>query len=312
MLRGRSAENGTIARVMSIKEHPPRVHIPVLLETCIDVMKPCPGESYLDLTAGYGGHAEAFLKRTNNYMDSVLVDRDEMTLGHLEVFARRGTDIRSTDFLQAAHQLVEEGRTFDLILADLGVSSPQLDGRERGFSFSGNGPLDMRMDRRQERTAADIVNSYSEEALIDIISRYGEEPKPVARRVAAAIIAARPLETTEDLANVIQATHRGPRKKIHPATRTFQALRIEVNQELAQVESLLPLLPKLLASGGRVGIISFHSLEDRLVKRYFAEQAKSGYEAELDILTKRPLDGADYDVHNPRSRSAKLRVAVKK
>jgi len=297
---------------MSIKEHPPRVHIPVLLETCIDVMKPQPGESYLDLTAGYGGHAAAFLSRTNDYMNSVLVDRDEMTLGYLEVFAQKGTDIRSTDFLQAAQQLVGEGRIFDLILADLGVSSPQLDGRERGFSFSGNGPLDMRMDRRQEHSAADIVNSYSEEALIDIISRYGEEPKPVARRIATAIIAARPLETTEDLANVIRATHRGPRKKIHPATRTFQALRIEVNQELAQVESLLPLLPKLLASGGRVGIISFHSLEDRLVKRYFADQAKSGYEAELEILTKRPLDGATYDVHNPRSRSSKLRVAVKK
>lgn len=297
---------------MSIKEHPPRVHIPVLLEACIDVMKPQPNESYLDLTAGYGGHAEVFLSHTNNYMNSVLVDRDEMTLGYLEGFAKKGTEIRSIDFLQAAEQLVEEGRTFNLILADLGVSSPQLDGRERGFSFSGNGPLDMRMDRRQERTAADIVNSYSEEALIDIISRYGEEPRPVARRVAAAIVAARPLETTEDLAQVIQVTHRGPRKKIHPATRTFQALRIEVNQELAQVESLLPLLPKLLKAGGRVGIISFHSLEDRLVKRYFAEQARSGYEAELDILIKRPLDGATYDVHNPRSRSSKLRVAVKK
>lgn len=280
-------------------------------------MKPQPGESYLDLTAGYGGHADAFLSKTQNYMDSVLVDRDEHTLGYLESFAKEGTQIRSTDFLQAARQLVEEGRTFDLILADLGVSSPQLDGRERGFSFSRNGPLDMRMDQRQERTAADIVNTYSLDELVDIISRYGEEPKPVAKRIAEAIIAARPLETTEDLANVIQATtHRGRRnylkKKIHPATRTFQALRIEVNQELAQVESLLPLLPKLLKSEGRAGIISFHSLEDRLVKRYFADQAKSGYEAELDILTKRPLDGATYDVHNPRARSAKLRVAVKK
>ena len=297
---------------MSIKEHPPRVHIPVLLEKCIDVMKPQPGENYLDLTAGYGGHAEAFLKRTTNYMESVLVDRDEMTLGYLETFAQKGTQVRSTDFLTAAQQLIEESRTFDLILADLGVSSPQLDGKERGFSFSGNGPLDMRMDRRQSLTAMDVVNTYSKDELVAIISRYGEEPKPVSRRIAAAIIAARPLETTGDLANVIQAIHRGPRKKIHPATRTFQALRIEVNQELKQIEELLPLLPHLLAKGGRVGIISFHSLEDRLVKSYFAEQAVSGYEAELDILTKKPLDGATYDVHNPRSRSSKLRVAVKK
>lgn len=297
---------------MSIKEHPPRVHIPVLLETCLDVMHPQPSESYLDLTAGYGGHAEAFLAITKNYTNSVLIDRDEMTLGHLENLRAQGAQIRSTDFLAAAQQLINEGRQFDLVLADLGVSSPQLDGRERGFSFLGSGPLDMRMDRRQSLTAAEVVNTYSETELVDIITRYGEEPKPIARRIVAAIKAARPLETTEDLATIIQATHRGPRKKIHPATRTFQALRIEVNQELKQVEELLPLLPQLLAKGGRVGIISFHSLEDRLVKRYFAEQAASGYEAELDILTKKPLDGAVYDVHNPRSRSAKLRVAVKK
>lgn len=305
-------EHSRIIVAMSIKEHPPRVHIPVLLEKCLSAMNPQPNESYLDLTAGYGGHAEAFLSQTKNYMNSVLVDRDEMTLGYLEVFAKQGTNIRSTDFLTAARQLTEEGRRFDLILADLGVSSPQFDGRERGFSFSGNGPLDMRMDRRQHLTAADIVNTYSQDELVDIISRYGEEPKPVARRIATAIIAARPLETTENLASIIQATHRGPRKKIHPATRTFQALRIEVNQELKQIEDLLPLLPRLLTEGGRVGIISFHSLEDRLVKRYFAEQMKSGYEAELDILTKKPIDGATYDVHNPRSRSAKLRIAVKK
>lgn len=297
---------------MSIKEHPPQVHIPVLLDKSLDAMNPQPGENYLDLTAGYGGHASAFLTKTNNYTNSVLVDRDEMTLGYLGNLAAQGAQIRSTDFLAAATQLIDEGRRFDLVLADLGVSSPQLDERERGFSFSGNGPLDMRMDRRQSLTAADIVNTYSGDDLMQIISRYGEEPKPVARRIVAGIITARPLATTGELADVIQATHRGLRKKIHPATRTFQALRIEVNQELKQVEVLLPLLPKLLTPGGRVGIISFHSLEDRLVKRYFAEQAASGYEAELEILTKKPLDGATYDVHNPRSRSAKLRVAVKK
>lgn len=297
---------------MSIKEHPPRIHVPVLLDTTLRIMAPSSGENYLDLTVGYGGHAAAFLEKTGNYKDSVLVDRDENTLGHLENLKAKGAEIRNLDFVTAAKQLIKEGRRFDLILADLGVSSPQLDRADRGFSFQTDGPLDMRMDRRQEHTAADIVNSYDEADLADIIARYGEEPYGHARRIAQAIVAARPLHTTEQLASVIQATSRRPRGRIHPATRTFQALRIEVNDELKQVEHLLPLLPGLLKAGGRVGVISFHSLEDRLVKKYFAEQMASGYEAELTIITKKPLSGATDDVHNPRSRSAKLRVAVKK
>lgn len=306
---------------MSIKEHPPQsdssqdettLHVPVLLESTVRLLDPKKGEVYLDLTAGYGGHADAILALTDNYADATLVDRDEYAISHLSRFTSRGTRLFSTDFLSAARRLVEEGRRFDIVLADLGVSSPQLDQSERGFSFSGDGPLDMRMDRRQEVSAETIVNTYSESQLIGIITKYGEEPYSFASRIAKAIITARPLLTTGQLAEVIKQQYRGPWKRIHPATRTFQALRIEVNQELAQVEQLLPLLPKLLNEGGRVGIISFHSLEDRLVKRYFAEQAKAGYEAELTVLTKKPLDGATYDVHNPRSRSAKLRVAVKK
>jgi len=297
---------------MSIKEHPPRIHVPVLLDATLRIMAPHSGENYLDLTAGYGGHASAFLEKTGNYKDSVLVDRDENTLGHLENLIAKGAETRVTDFVTAAKQLTGEGKRFDLILADLGVSSPQLDMADRGFSFQTEGPLDMRMDRRQERTAADIANNYSEAELADIIARYGEEPYGQAKRIAQAIVAARPLQTTQQLASAIQALSRRPRGRIHPATRTFQALRIEVNDELKQVEILLPLLPKLLKQGGRVGVISFHSLEDRLVKRYFADQAASGYEAELSIITKKPLSGATDDVHNPRSRSAKLRVAVKK
>lgn len=297
---------------MSIKEHPPRVHEPVLLTASLAAMQPKEGESYLDLTAGYGGHASAFLEVTKNYVNSVLVDRDEHTHGYLEKLCQKGTELRSTDFATAATQLVEEGRTFDLILADLGVSSPQLDRADRGFSFMHEGPLDMRMDQRMEMSAADIVNQYDEAKLIDIIVRYGEEPKPIARRIVEAIVAGRPFTTTAQLAQAIEQTHRGPRKRIHPATRTFQALRIEVNGELSQVEMLLPLLPKLLTKGGRVGIISFHSLEDRLVKRYFAEQKANGLEAELEIMTKKPIDGATEDVHNPRARSAKFRIAVKK
>lgn len=167
------------------------------------------------------------------------------------------------------------------------------------------------MDNRQDLTAETIVNTAKRSELSRIIHEYGEEPQRVATRYANAIIAARPVQTTGQLAEVIRQAHVGKWQKIHPATRTFQAIRIQVNDELRQVSETLPLLPKLLKKDGRVGVISFHSLEDRIVKRYFAEQKNAGYEAELRIQTKHPIDGATHDVHNPRSRSAKLRVAVK-
>lgn len=296
---------------MSIKEHPPH-HVPVLLDATLDQLKPISGENYLDLTAGYGGHARQILAMTNNYDDSTLVDRDDYAISHLSEFEQKGVRLLHTDFVSAARQLIEEGKQFNLVLIDLGVSSPQLDQQERGFSFTNSGPLDMRMDRRQEVSAETLVNTATRDELVRIITTYGEEPVGFARRIAEAITTNRPLKTTEELAELIKQSYRGKWKKIHPATRTFQALRIAVNQELRQVEEVLPLLPKLLKQGGRVGVISFHSLEDRLVKRYFAEQASAGYEAELEILTKKPLAGDIYDVHNPRSRSAKLRVAVKK
>lgn len=296
---------------MSIKEHPPR-HVPVLLDQTLETLQPKLGENYLDLTAGYGGHARQFLAATNNYEDSVLVDRDDYAISHLGEFAEKGVTLLHTDFASAARQLVEGGKQFNLVLIDLGVSSPQLDQQERGFSFTKNGPLDMRMDRRQEVSAETLVNTATKDELVRIITTYGEEPLGFARHIAEAITKVRPLHTTEELAELIKQNYRGKWKKTHPATRTFQALRIAVNQELRQVEEMLPLLPKLLKQGGRVGIISFHSLEDRLVKQYFSEQKNAGYEAELEILTKKPLAGDIYDVHNPRSRSAKLRVAVKK
>jgi len=218
----------------------------------------------------------------------------------------------TSDFVTAAQALVEEGQQFSIVLIDLGVSSPQLDMGERGFSFKNNGPLDMRMDRRQDVSAETLVNTASTDELASIIVKYGEEPYGLAKRIAEAIAANRPFKDTQTLADCIKQHHRGKWTKVHPATRTFQALRIAVNQELRQVEEVLPFLPRLLKAGGRVGIISFHSLEDRLVKQYFTEQRDAGFEAELQILTKKPLDGATYDVHNPRSRSAKLRAAVKK
>lgn len=311
---------------MSIKEHPPqssssdkhrleegeRLHVPVLLEASIDVLQPALGESYLDLTAGYGGHARQFLAKTKDFKNAVLVDRDENAIKSLSEFSENGAIIMHTDFVSAAKQLINEGRQFDIVLADLGVSSPQLDLSERGFSFTKNGPLDMRMDPRQGTSAETLVNSASTDKLTDIIVKYGEEPFKIARRIAETITSNRPISSTGQLASLILSTHRGKWSKTHPATRTFQAIRIEVNEELRLIEDLMPLLPSLLKPGGRVGIISFHSLEDRIVKRYFKEQSEEGYESELDLLTKKPIDGSNEDVHNPRARSAKLRAAVKK
>ena len=305
---------------MSIKEHPPQlesssgepVHVPVLLESVIDMLQPQPGDQYLDLTAGYGGHARAILAKTTNYSESVLVDRDAFALSHLQDLERQGARTMETDFVSAARQLIDEGKTFDMILADLGVSSPQLDRQERGFSFRLDGPLDMRMDRREERTAADIVNSYTEQELVRVITTYGEEPRSRAIKIAKAIVVNRPFTTTAELAETVKQAIGRTGSKHHPATRTFQSLRIELNRELDLVANILPLLPKLLNKGGRVAVISFHSLEDRLVKRFFKDQLDAGYEAELEMITKKPIDGSISDVNNPRSRSAKLRAAVKK
>ena len=298
---------------MSTKEHPPQksLHVPVLLESTVELLSPKKGENYLDLTAGYGGHARVVLEKTDNYTESTLVDRDDFAIQHLGGFSDKGTRLMHTDYLAAAQQLLEEGKQFDIILIDLGVSSPQLDRAERGFSFRLDGPLDMRMDNRSTRTAADIVNSYSEKELAELIVRYGEENRGRARRIAQAIVEVRPFQQTAELAAVIEHTLGRGGLKQHSATRTFQALRIEVNAELRLIDELLPLLPRLLRPGGRVAIISFHSLEDRLVKRFFMEQAASGYEAELMITEKKPIRGTE-DVHNPRSRSAKFRYSVKK
>ena len=305
---------------MSMKEHPPQlesssgepVHVPVLLESVIDMLQPQSGDQYLDLTAGYGGHARAILAKTTNYSESVLVDRDAFALSHLQDLERQGTRTMEADFVSAARQLIDEGKTFDMILADLGVSSPQLDRQERGFSFRLDGPLDMRMDRREERTAADIVNGYTEQNLVRVITAYGEEPRSRAIKIAKAIVVNRPFTTTAELAETVKQAIGRTGSKHHPATRTFQSLRIELNRELDLVANILPLLPKLLNKGGRVAVISFHSLEDRLVKRFFKDQLDAGYEAELEMITKKPIDGSISDVNNPRSRSAKLRAAVKK
>ncbi len=297
---------------LDTQEHPPQLHVPVLLEKSLETIKPRRGESYLDLTAGYGGHAKAFLDITENYEETVLVDRDINAVKHLQPFEEKGVSVVHADFLTAADVLLKKGQKFDIVFVDLGVSSPQLDKEERGFSFAHDGPLDMRMDQRQALTAAKLVNTSTAKELYDIIINYGEERPAFARRIVQAVIKARPINTTKELSSLILNEHRGGWKKTHPATRTFQALRIATNQELRQVEGLLPKLTHLLNKNGRVGIISFHSLEDRPVKHFLKEQAQAGLEAEFSVITKKPIDGAVDDVHNPRSRSAKLRVAVKK
>lgn len=286
-----------------------------MLHEVLGLLAPNKGETYLDLTAGYGGHADAVISMIGNASLATLVDRDENAIRELQGFADDGTRVMHTDFVSAARQLVSDGESFDMILVDFGVSSPQLDRPERGFSFVREGPLDMRMDQRQEESADVIVNRYPKDKLARIIHEYGEEPPRRAGKIADAIVTNRPIGDTTELGTVIKNALRGPRsagkRKVHPATRTFQAIRIAVNKELEQVEALLPLIPSLLSNGGRIAVISFHSLEDRLVKSYFNEQARAGYEAQLQLLTKKPISGEHESVHHPRSRSAKLRGAVK-
>jgi 16S rRNA (cytosine1402-N4)-methyltransferase len=284
-------------------------HVPVLLKAVLDTLKPQKGETYLDLTAGFGGHARAVIAKVGDAKLATLVDRDGTAIASLQPLQEAGARVLKSDFGTAAQRLHEAGERFDMILLDLGVSSPQLDIAERGFSFSAEGPLDMRMDQAGKFTASTIVNHATRDELMDMLRAYGEEP--LAARIAQAIVRARPLNTTAELANVVAHVYRGRRGKTHPATRTFQALRIAVNDELNQLSATLPLIPELLRPGGRVAAISFHSLEDRLVKQFFNEQATSGYEATLNLLTKHPIEGAHEDVSNPRARSAKLRAAVK-
>ena len=284
-------------------------HRPVLLEQTVTILQPRPDETYLDLTAGRGGHARVIIDKIGTASNATLVDRDEQAIAALAPFKTEGARLIKSDFASAVQRFAEVGEQFAMILLDLGVSSPQLDNADRGFSFQKSGPLDMRMDQTQQLTAADIVNTWPEERLAQIIRDYGEEPK--ARTIARAIIAARPLSMTNELADVVAKSIRGKWGRTHPATRTFQAIRIALNDELGQLKQTLTLLPSLLSPGGRVAIISFHSLEDRLVKLFFKEQAEAGYEAELQLLTKKPISGTTDDVHNPRARSAKLRAAVK-
>ena len=281
-------------------------HRSVLSRELISGLNLTSGGYYLDATAGGGGHSELILSQSEN-IRLVAIDRDETAIAAVKA---RLTNYypQQLEFWQGNFaEYQPEKALFDGIIADLGVSSPQIDVAERGFSFRQTAPLDMRMDRSRGITAAEIVNHWREVSLADLIYEYGEER--FSRRIAKKIVQQRPFQTTTDLAQAIASTVPGKYRhgRIHPATRTFQALRIEVNQELKSLEMLIDRVPNWLKPGGIIGIISFHSLEDRIVKHRFR-----GSEL-LEVITKKPIVAQrDEQRENPRSRSAKLRFATKK
>ncbi len=286
-------------------------HFPVLTQFVVEILAPVAKGSMIDCTVGLGGHAEALLEATGAAL-LVGIDLDESNLLKTkERLARFGSRVRlfEANFADIGEVMAQADlQQADVVLADLGVSSTQLDQGERGFSFQVDGPLDMRM-RREGPSAADLVNHMDEKRLADIIFQFGEER--CSRRIARAIVERRKagrIERTGELADLVRSAipGGGAREAIHPATRTFQALRIAVNRELESLQRLLDVLPRLLSVGGRAAIISFHSLEDRLVKQAFAAASQAGT---CRLVTRKPLVATPEEVRrNPRSRSAKLRV----
>jgi 16S rRNA (cytosine1402-N4)-methyltransferase len=283
-------------------------HDPVLIKQIVEILSPQEGESYLDLTAGYGGHASAIISAGVNPKDAVLVDRDKFAVDHLKTKRLiRGSRIINDDYLKAVGTIADENQHFDVILLDLGISSPQLDNGDRGFSFQTEAKLDMRMDQRQELTAEFVINNFSEDKLVEILKLYGNEPK--AKKIANLIIQNRPIKNTIDLANIVNQAYGGRWMKKHPATRTFQSIRIAVNDEINQLKKVLNLIPIISKSNTRVAIISFHSLEDRIVKNWIRENSY-GYESIIKKIDATPCYGKIDDVNNPRARSAVLRGFV--
>jgi 16S rRNA (cytosine1402-N4)-methyltransferase len=291
-------------------------HVPVLLEESLEYLNVRPGGVIVDATLGLGGHSSEIAKRLGAKGRLICFDRDPEAMARAKVRLQEVADELGTEM----PEVVFEPRAFseaaaaiqpgsiDGLLADFGVSSLQLDEAHRGFSFRSDGPLDMRMDTRSGETAEQVVNQEDENELADLIYEFGEERR--SRRIARAIVRARPISTTAELAQVISAAAPSMKgDKIHPATRTFQALRIRVNNELGEIESLLKSAPSLLKPGGRLVLISFHSLEDRRVKDSFRELHR---DKTFEVLTKKPVVAEEQEqLRNPRSRSAKLRAAEK-
>jgi 16S rRNA (cytosine1402-N4)-methyltransferase len=298
-------------------------HVPVLLQEAMEALQPSSPKSYIDATVGLGGHAQAILEWSSPDGRLLALDADSQALERARArLARFGSRVV---FAQAWHSDLAEtaqGLGFaevEGILLDLGMSSLQLDEAQRGFSFQQDGPLDMRMNPEADLTADDLVNDLAEEELSRIIYEYGEERH--ARRIARAICAQRPIRSTRELAALIERLL-GHGRRIHPATRTFQALRIAVNRELASLEAALPQAIDLLAPGGHLVVIAFHSLEDRIVKQFMQQESRDcicppripqcvcGHRAILRRVTRKPIRPSEDEIrNNPRSRSARMRVA---
>jgi 16S rRNA (cytosine1402-N4)-methyltransferase len=300
-------------------------HIPVLLDEVLKGLNLHPGQRYIDGTLGAGGHAEAILQTIAPDGQVLGLDADPVALNSAR---QRLAPYNDRVHLVNANfsQLATIAHSYDFvpvhgILLDLGLSSMQLGDAERGFSFQHEGPLDMRYDPSGPITAADLVNNLSQSELADLLYRFGEERR--SRSIARAIVAARPVRGTQELADLVARAVGGRRgARIHPATRTFQALRIAVNDELETLSSALSEATTILVPGGRLAVISFHSLEDRIVKNYLVQESKDcicppeqltctcGHQATLRIITRKPIIASSDEINvNPRARSAKLRVA---
>lgn len=311
---------------MPLEDAASLVHQPVLYQESVEALRPQSSGHYLDGTVGAGGHAWGILKASHPDGKVLGLDLDPQALElageRLEEYGARAILMRASYGRMAEVLGALDWPPLDGVLLDLGASSMQFDQAERGFSFSKEGPLDMRFDPDAALTAGLIVNEWPEEELADILRRYGEEPR--ARRVARAIVQARPLENSKQLAEVVARGLRAKRGGIHPATRTFQALRIAVNGELDTLESALPQAVDLLRPGGRLAVIAFHSLEDRMVKQFMRRESRDcicppeqlecicGHTAGIKEIVRRPIRPQPEELDaNPRARSARLRVAEK-
>ena len=311
-------------------QHERADHVPALADEVRELLAVEPGETVIDATFGAGGHAALLCADLGGRGRFVAIDKDASVRPYFERFQRHcGVQARFLrgDFAVVLGQLADNGMEADAILLDLGVSSMQIDRPERGFSYAADAPLDMRMDASAPRSARDIVNGAGERELADVFRRYGEER--FSRQIARAIVrrrAKQPFERTADLVEVVRAAIPAPRRfgDGHPAKRVFQALRIVVNEELDSLEQALPAVVSLLRPGGRVAVVSFHSLEDRIVKRFFAAQARGctcppdlpvcvcGKEPTLRLAARKAVRPSPSEAaENPRASSARLRVAVK-
>lgn len=296
---------------------PPESHVPVMVAEVLSYLEPRPGGRYVDCTVGSGGHAAAILRASSPDGRLLGLDADpeaiEVARHTLAEFGDRVTLVQS-NFEQVADVASRTG-FLDVqgVLLDLGISSRQLGASGRGFAFRLSEPLDMRLDPSAGDTAADLLNYESEQEIERILRDYGEERR--ARRIASSIVwrrQRRPLATTDDLVGAVLSAVGGRHARIHPATRAFQAIRIAVNRELEVLERALAQAADLLAVGGRLVVISFHSLEDRIVKRFFVERAKNAEPPVLETLTRKPVTPTPAErATNPRSRSAKLRAALR-